>query len=366
VIDVEQCLEQFYEERKELRALADVFLSDSAAVHRYVLGQNRHAMNCVSRVHIEGIVDDFAGNNQEWQGIPIMPSARIPKGAIVVNCSMSIRPVSAHMRLADIPGITVLSYADLVRADPEFPLPDFVVSFRRDYAENDAKWRALEHRLDDHSCSVLQSLMTYRLTGDARHMSRFSVNFKDQYFDPVAPLSDSEVFVDCGGYDGDTVLEFCSRMARFKHIYMFEPSPANFERARVRLRRVKDVSLIPYGVSDKPGKLRFDPAGGSASAVSTSGSMAIDVVTIDDYIPGAVTYIKMDLEGWELQALKGAKRHIVEDFPKLAIAVYHNASDFWRIPEYVLHLRDEYSIHIRHYSEGWSETVMYFVPRSLC
>jgi FkbM family methyltransferase len=279
---------------------------------------------------------------------------------------MSIRPVSAEARLRGIAGVRVLSYADLVRANPEFPLPDFVASFRADYAKSGARWRAIERRLDDEeSRRVLNALMLYRLTGDYRHMSGFSVRFHDQYFDSVAVLSDAETFVDCGGFDGDTVLEFCSRNDKYRRIYMFEPSPENFEKAKRRLRNVRDAMLFPFGVSDSRGTLSFDPGAGSASAVSRAGSLAIDVVTIDEWISEPVTYIKMDLEGWELHALKGAKRHIVEEHPKLAIAIYHDASDFWRIPEYVLGLRDDYDVYIRHYTEGWSETVMYFVPRTL-
>lgn len=66
-----------------------------------------------------------------------------------------------------------------------------------------------------------------------------------------------------------------------------------------------------------------------------------------------LTFIKIDLEGWELKALYGAVRHIAEDHPKLAISVYHHAGDFWRI-------RDDYQVFLRHYTEGWSESVMYF------
>ena len=90
--------------------------------------------------------------------------------------------------------------------------------------------------------------------------------------------------------------------------------------------------------------------------------MMIQAVSIDEYIAARVTYIKMDLEGWETQALAGARRHITVDHPKLAISVYHDAADFWKVPEYVLSLRDDYDVYLRHYSEGWSETVMYFIP----
>jgi FkbM family methyltransferase len=204
--------------------------------------------------------------------------------------------------------------------------------------------------------------MRYRLTGDYRQMSGFSVRFAEQYFDEALPLGDSEVFVDCGGFDGDTVLQFCARTGSHKHIFCFEPSPANFNRAQQRLAEVGNLSLIPLGVSDRKGSLCFDPGGGSASYVTLEGSISVDVVTIDEYIPDRVSYIKMDLEGWELPALKGGRRHITEDHPKLAIAVYHKASDFWQIPEYVFSIRNDYQVYLRHYSEGWSESVMYFVP----
>ena len=71
----------------------------------------------------------------------------------------------------------------------------------------------------------------------------------------------------------------------------------------------------------------------------------------------------MDLEGWELKALAGAKKHILEDHPKLAIAVYHHPSDFWRVFEFVISLRQDYKIFLRHYTESWTETIMYFVPK---
>jgi hypothetical protein len=86
-------------------------------------------------------------------------------------------------------------------------------------------------------------------------------------------------------------------------------------------------------------------------------------VLLKAYTPEYGDFIKMDLEGWELKALQGAVRHIREDHPKLAIAVYHHPSDFWRIPEFILSIRDDYDLYLRHYTEGWSETVMYFVPR---
>ena len=68
----------------------------------------------------------------------------------------------------------------------------------------------------------------------------------------------------------------------------------------------------------------------------------------------------MDLEGWEMNALQGSRGHIKLDRPKLAIAVYHHAKDLRLTYEYINKFDHEYKLYLRHYTQGWSETVMYF------
>ena len=68
----------------------------------------------------------------------------------------------------------------------------------------------------------------------------------------------------------------------------------------------------------------------------------------------------MDLEGWEQKALLGCRAQIVAHRPKLAIAVYHQADDFLDTPKLVRSMRADYRLRLRHYTQGWSETVMYF------
>jgi hypothetical protein len=85
------------------------------------------------------------------------------------------------------------------------------------------------------------------------------------------------------------------------------------------------------------------------------------VTTLDAY-KEKFSFIKMDLEGWELSALRGSERHIAKDNPILAISVYHSIDDFWTIPKYITSVNNKYKIYLRHYTEGWSETVMYFLP----
>jgi hypothetical protein len=70
----------------------------------------------------------------------------------------------------------------------------------------------------------------------------------------------------------------------------------------------------------------------------------------------------MDLEGWEIPALEGAQKRIMLDHPKLAIAVYHNSSDFRVIYTFIKKFNLNYRIYLRHYTQGWSETIMFFLP----
>ena len=165
MIDVTTSLASFQATGTESSELAREFLGGRPDISRYVLGRNQHALACIEWTPIDGLVDDFYPENSTWNGHPVVRADSLPSGAIVVNCSMSIRPVSAHERLSGIDGVRVLSYADLVRADPEFPLPDFVATFRSDYVRNEDKWRFLESSLSDQrSLSVLDSLARCRLT----------------------------------------------------------------------------------------------------------------------------------------------------------------------------------------------------------
>ena len=85
------------------------------------------------------------------------------------------------------------------------------------------------------------------------------------------------------------------------------------------------------------------------------------MTTLDLAVAEPVSLIKMDLEGWELTALAGCERHIRDDRPKLAIAVYHRASDFRTVWRYARSIHPDYKVYLRHYTQGWSETVMFFV-----
>jgi FkbM family methyltransferase len=278
---------------------------------------------------------------------------------------MSISPITAHKRLENLEIAGAIAYADLCKVFPDrFVLPNFVLETRDDIRLNQARWLSMSESLaDDQSRRVLDDLLSYRLTGDYRFMRSYKVRIKDQYFEDFLELENDEIFVDAGGFDGDTTEEFCRRCPNYGKVLLFEPSLSNLIMAKARLSRYRSIEFIQLGLSDTVDVLWFNPNAGSASSISKSGSSQINVTTLDEHVNSKVTLIKMDLEGWELNALRGSQRHIQEDHPALAISVYHHASDFWCIFEFVFSLRQDYKVFLRHYTEGWSETVMFFVPK---
>ena len=347
----------------DARCLAEQFLSPADARPKFLLGRNVHSAALLDRVKIDGVIDDYF-TDDSWHGRPVVKCVDVPKNAIVANCSMSISPISAFQRLGQMGLFGCVYYADLYRARPDVvPIPFFVSETWEDLAQNEVHWTSLLGKFaDDRSRRVLEDLLRYRLTADPRYMAGYSVRLSDQYFEEFLSLQ-GEVFVDAGGYDGDTTAEFCKRYPDYRKIFLFEPSSNNMRSARSRLVDCRDVEFIEKGLSDSSGSLSFDANAGSASAVVSHGSCRIEVTTLDAAVSEKVSFIKMDLEGWELNTLVGAQRHILSDHSKLAVSVYHRAPDFWRIPEFVASLRNDYDIYLRHYTEGWSETVMFFVPQ---
>ncbi len=366
MFDLQTVLQSYNEVSPQVRELVDAFASPQGVGRRYVLGRNEHSEALARVFPVDAFVDDFAESGTVWNGKPVVKGIDVPARGIVINCSMSISPVSASRRLADLKITGVLALSDLCRALPDsIPLPEFVLQTRQDLEQNALKWKHLAESFEDaQSKQVLDDLLTFRTTGDYSVMRAYSVRFRDQYFEDFLSLATGEVFVDGGGFDGDTTEEFCRRCPDHGKVFLFEPSAGAIQKARDRLREQRSIEFIEKGLASTAGTLRFNSDQGPASAISESGSSHIHVTTLDLEVRERVSFIKMDLEGWELKALAGSRRHILDDHPKLAIAVYHHPSHFWQVFDFVMGLRPDYKVCLRHYTEGWSETVMFFVPNT--
>lgn len=190
-----------------------------------------------------------------------------------------------------------------------------------------------------------------------------------QYFNPdfMEFVDSGEVFVDAGCFDMSTSIKLQEHCA-VKKIYAFEPDLNNYEICRkVASEKFTNgtVEIIPKGTWSSDTTLCFDSSADGASHISGSGDRKIEVVAIDNVVDSneKVTFIKMDVEGAELESLKGAEKTIERCKPKLAICIYHKPKDMIEIPMFIKKLVPDYKLYIRHHSNGEGETVLYAMPQ---
>ncbi len=187
-----------------------------------------------------------------------------------------------------------------------------------------------------------------------------------QYFDlPFLSREEEEIFIDGGCYDGRTTIQFKNwAEGSFKKSIAFECDERNIEVIKRNWEGTagkEDFILYEKGLHSSKAELHFyEDTASSGSRLSKDGGVIVPVDSIDNILNGEkATFIKMDIEGAELEALKGAERTIKKWRPKLAISLYHKPEDIYEIPLYLMKIMPEYKFYIRHYSASMVETVLY-------
>lgn len=188
----------------------------------------------------------------------------------------------------------------------------------------------------------------------------------EQYFPRDINLSKGySRFINCGAYNGDTVMRLNALHGKVDAIACFEPDLENFELLTQYLRAkhneiAQSVVAFPCGVFSHETQLHF--AGGDKinSVISDKGESVIQCVALDHVISSFnPTFISMDIEGVECEALRGAETLIKQNKPDLAICVYHAPNHIWDIPLYLESLCLGYKFYLRNYTSFIAETVLY-------
>jgi FkbM family methyltransferase len=192
-----------------------------------------------------------------------------------------------------------------------------------------------------------------------------TVNY--QYADSTLPRWPEPLrIVDGGAYTGDTLQRLTEHNYRFAAIYGFEPDGENFKKLRTTTSTFPaetQISLWPCGVGAATGRLRFSEGEGTSSKFSEKGTSELPVVALDDVLQGQpVNLIKLDIEGAEADALRGARGLIEKYRPGLAVCLYHYPHHLWSIPLWVRELNLGYRFHCRAYAHNTFETVLYAIP----
>ncbi|MCI8535114.1 MAG: FkbM family methyltransferase [Hungatella sp.] len=184
-----------------------------------------------------------------------------------------------------------------------------------------------------------------------------------EYFDEMIKLTQEEVFIDCGGFDGDTSIKFLEMcQGRYKDIVIFEPEACKKNAIEKNLMEYR-YELYQMGVWSKSTILNFYALGTDSSFVTDKESdYMIDVVSLDEAIyDKRPTFIKMDIEGSEQEAIKGCQNILKDYKPKLAVCLYHKPDDLFNIPLLIKKINPTYQLYIRQYGNSRTGTILYAI-----
>jgi FkbM family methyltransferase len=177
-----------------------------------------------------------------------------------------------------------------------------------------------------------------------------------------------DYIIDAGACLGETALAFAASVRENGKVFAFEIDPENLKIFRHNLMQnenlAKRIVIKNYALSDTPdSQLYLHGQGPSAKVSNQQSNIPIKTATIDQLVNEGeidkIDFIKMDIEGSELQALHGAVETIRKFRPKLAISIYHKLTDIFEIPAFIDSLNLGYQLFIEHYSIHTEETVLY-------
>lgn len=201
---------------------------------------------------------------------------------------------------------------------------------------------------DNKSKEVFSKVIEFYYNGKLSLLKEMESD-KKEAFNNILKLSNNEKYLDLGAYRGDTIAEFLkyAENSSYLSITAVEPDKKNFSKLCDYSKNLKNVTLVNKGIWNKSCILTFSGNGGRNSALSPYGRET-EVISINELVDD-ITYIKMDIEGAEEQAIDGAKIILQKCKPKLNIAAYHKLEDFYRLILQIHSIVPEYKFYLRHH-----------------
>lgn len=221
---------------------------------------------------------------------------------------------------------------------------NFFESLYNFYIQHLSELYKVYEMLDEESKKVFLASIKGKLTNQVKD---FRYAPEPQYFlEGFLPV-EGDIAIDGGAYDGGTSRDFAIQGAK---VYAFEMSAENYKNCLPRAEKYNFV-IENLGLSDREGQeLYFQGGAGSGKG---RGDLVANFVDLDTYVLKKnlprVDYIKLDIEGAELDMLHGAAKTISRWKPKMAVSAYHKPEDLWTLANYIKSIRPDYEFKFRHY-----------------
>ncbi|MBQ9890265.1 MAG: FkbM family methyltransferase [Firmicutes bacterium] len=255
-----------------------------------------------------------------------------------------------------------------IASEQDFCAPDLPVAGeglfdRKYYKEHLSELSAVREKLaDEKSRQVLDSVIEYKLTGRIEPLLACQTPEEENWklCDKGTVLCHAPAFLDLGAYTGDTVEQFLKVFGgRYSKITAVEPESRNFRKLKEDSLRLfgpgsgeyglpENIRLVNAAAGDADCTVEFTHGTGRGGAKGKGRTRPVQQLTVDSMLGGGpVDIIKMDLEGAEAAAIRGAEQTIRSFRPRMLIAAYHRTEDLFAIPEQVLKLNSDYSVYLR-------------------
>lgn len=220
--------------------------------------------------------------------------------------------------------------------------------FNRDFIKShEPELNAAYALFEDDSKPIFEGCVNFMFGGELETLKSVTTD-KDEAFKNILKLNFDESYLDLGAYRGDTVEEFlryCNN--EYKSITALEPDRRTFKKLAEYLENIPNSVAYQKAVYSESKTLLFSSKAGRQSTISSKGE-EIETITVDELCKNKkTTYIKMDVEGAEYEAIKGAANTLKTQKPKLNIALYHRSADIFELPLKIAEINPNYKFHFR-------------------
>lgn len=299
--------------------------------------------------------DEFC-RGQQFRGFDVTNYAQAKEqfGEFIVLVAFGTQLPGVMERIKKIAGEQELYVPDVPVAGGGIFDAEYLEAHREEFEQ------AYALLADEHSRRVFESMINYKVSGKPEYLFGCESSAEEAFRD-VLRLGGGESYVDVGAYTGDTIREFIGYAGGYRNIFAVEPDRKNFAKLLKYAEGLERVRCFHAAAHEGTGTIGFAVRGGRNSAAGQGETVRTE--PLDRLLGGErVTYIKYDVEGEELPALKGTEQILRAQKPKLLVSAYHRNEDLFAIPLLVKHIRPDYKVYLRHYPyiPAW-DTNYYFI-----
>jgi FkbM family methyltransferase len=234
------------------------------------------------------------------------------------------------------------------------------------YAEHKKEIEAFKELLaDKKSVELASQIIRYREYGNIEDYPEPSLF--DEYTPKDLPKYKGPLkIIDCGAYTGIALEKFLNAGYEIDSFVAFEPDINNFEKLSRKKFNVRYSICLPLGVWSSNVQLHFNNNASMGSCIDGSGDSVIQCVSVDDVLNSyEPNLIKLDVEGAEVEAIKGLKKTIKNYKPNLAVSVYHKPSHIYEIALLINSWNIGYQFYLRVHEHNTYGVVLYCLQADL-